>query len=61
MIIGYDGKKNIALAYAIYRNDLLPEISNYTFYDLPEEAECFSGRVANDNFDVVVDCQSKKQ
>ena len=58
VVIAQGDSTNIAIGYGAFKNDVLPVISNITYFTLPKDGECYSGHIFDQSLSVVLDCES---
>ena len=61
VLVAEGNGKSIGIGYGQFKNDLLPKIDKFVYFDLPQEMNCYSGRVYdNILMNVVGDCVTQK-
>lgn len=60
VVVTQSNGKSIGIGYGTFKNDVLPTI-NFTYFTLPSDAKCYSGRIYNNDMSVVLDCESEDE
>ena len=45
VVVAHGNDMEIAVGYGQFKNDILPVINNFTYFDLPMSANCYSGKI----------------
>lgn len=56
ILFAQGGEKNVSVGYGEFASSVLPKIDGYNYVELPYVSNCYSGLIANQNLDVVIDC-----